>query len=157
MKKEFFINNRNKYFEKCADSSLSIFFSGKTFQKSADQDFDFEVDKNFYYLAGINQANVILAMVKENNVKRNVLFIEKNDPVLVKWVGKKLEIEEAAEISGINEVLYLESFESFVYSCFNSSRKFTGNIKNLYLNLERRNDKDYTNLSLEFVEGFKNK
>ncbi|MFA7435622.1 MAG: hypothetical protein WC006_04555 [Bacilli bacterium] len=49
MNKEFFINNRKKYLDKVDDSSLSLFFSSKAFQKSADEDFDFEVDKNFCY------------------------------------------------------------------------------------------------------------
>ncbi|MCK9470753.1 MAG: aminopeptidase P family protein [Bacilli bacterium] len=155
MNKEFFINNRKKYLDKVDDSSLSLFFSGKAFQKSADQDFDFEVDKNFYYLAGINQANVILAIVKDNDNFRSALFIEKNDPVLVKWVGYKLEINEAKELSGIDEVYYLDNFENFVYSCFNSSRKFTGTLRSLYLNLERRNEAGYTHLALEYAEKFK--
>lgn len=154
MDKKFFINNRQSFLDKCVDSSLALFFSGKTFQRSADADFKFEVDKNFYYLAGINQANVILALVKEKNSTRNVLFIEKNDPVLIKWVGKKLEIEEAKELSGIDEVYYLDNFRTFIYSVFNSSRKSNGNLTNLYLNLERRNDESYTNLAFDYAKDF---
>ena len=155
MEKSFFIKNRENYFNKILDSSLSLFFSGEVFQKSADQDFDFEVEKNFYYLSGINQAGVILALVKDNNKTRSVLFIEKNDPVLIKWVGKKLEKVEALEISGVDEVYYLEDFDTFIYSQFNSSRKSTGSLNNLYLNLERRNEKNYTNLSTKYARKFK--
>lgn len=155
MDNKFFIKNRQMFLDKCVESSLSLFFSGKTFQRSADADFKFEVDKNFYYLAGINQANVILALVKEKNSTRNVLFIEKNDPVLIKWVGKKLEIEEVKELSGIDEVYYLDNFKTFIFSVFNSSRKSNGNLTNLYLNLERRNDEIYTNLASEYANDFR--
>lgn len=154
MKSEFFKKNRENYLNKCVDSSLSLFYSGKVFQKTADQDFAFEVDKNFYYLAGINQANAILALVKESDKTKSILFIEENDPVLVKWVGKKLEKEEAKAISEVDEVLYLDDFSSFIFSMYNSSRKFTGRINNLYLNLERRNEKDYTNFALEYAKDF---
>lgn len=155
MNANFFIKNRERYLNKCVDSSLSLFFSGKVFPKSCDQDFDFEVDKHFYYLSGINQANVILALIKDGEQTRSVLFIEENDPVLVKWVGKKLEKEEAKAISGINEIYYLGEFESFIYSVFNSSRKTTGNLQNLYLNLERRNEAGYTNLGIRYAKKFK--
>ena len=43
----------------------------------------------------------------------NSLLIEENDPVLVKWVGKKLEKEEAKEISGIENILYLNSIKKY--------------------------------------------
>lgn len=99
MDKSFYISNRNKYFEKIENHSLSLFFSGQTYPKSADEDFEFEVNKNFYYLTGINQENVILALVKREEPE-TVLFIEKNDPVLSRWVGKKLEKAEAKEIWG---------------------------------------------------------
>jgi len=155
MNKTFYINNRNKYFEKCEDLSLSLFFSNNLVQKSCDQYFPFEVDKNFYYLTGINQENVILALVKTSNERRAILFIEKNDPILVKWVGKKLEIEEAKAISGIDEVYYLNSFDSFVFNLFNNTRQSSDNLKYLYLNLERRNDKGYTNLALEYAKKFR--
>lgn len=155
MNKNFYINNRNKYLDKVEDSSLSLFFSNQLVQKSHDQYFDFEVEKNFYYLSGINQDNVILALIKDKGVKRSVLFIEKNDPVLVKWVGKKLEIEEAKEISGIDEVYYLGSFDNFLFSLYNNSRLSSDNLQNLYLNLDRRNDKGYTNQALEFSKKFR--
>lgn len=155
MNKSFYINNRNKYLEKCADSSLSLFFSNKLVQKTHDQYFKFEVDKNFYYLTGINQDNVILALVKNNNIRRAVLFIDKNDPVLVKWVGKKLEIEEVKEISGVDEVYYHDAFNGFIFGLFNNSRYSYDNLKNLYLNLDRRNDEGYSSFALEFARKFK--
>lgn len=154
---EFFKKNRKKYFGKTIDSSVSIFFSGHAFQRTADQDFDFEVDKNFYYLSGINQANVILVLVKQNNTLKETLFIEKNDPVLVKWVGKKLELSEASEISGIVDVQYLEDFDNHIYNILNSTRKSQLFVNNLYLNLERRNSPFYNNRALSYANEFKTK
>ena len=111
MKKEFFVNNRKKYFNKINDNSITILSSGTTYKKSADELYDYEVDKNFYYLTGINQAEVVLCLVKKNGKCDEYLFIEKNDPILVKWVGAKLEIEEAQELSGIANVLYINNYK----------------------------------------------
>lgn len=154
MKKEFFVNNRQKYLKQVSDNSLSIFFSGRTFPKSADEDYPFEVDKNFYYLAGINQANVILVMTKKGHLVQETLFIEQNDEVLSKWVGRKLTQEEASQQSGIEKVMYADGFKNFVFSLLNNSRYHTERIKNVYLNLERRNDDAYTNPAIEFSSHF---
>ena len=43
MKKEFFVNNRNKYFNKINDNSITILSSGTSYKKSADENFDYEV------------------------------------------------------------------------------------------------------------------
>lgn len=137
MDKSFYISNRNKYFEKIENHSLSLFFSGQTYPKSADEDFEFEVNKNFYYLTGINQENVILALVKREEPE-TVLFIEKNDPVLSRWVGKKLEKAEAKEISGIEDVRYLDEFEDFLFNLFNAHRNYRKKPETLYLDLKRR-------------------
>ena len=121
---------------KIENHSLSLFFSADL-PKSADEDFEFEVNKNFYYLTGINQENVILALVKREEPE-TVLFIEKNDPVLSRWVGKKLEKAEAKEISGIEDVRYLDEFEDFLFNLFNAHRNYRKKPETLYLDLKRR-------------------
>lgn len=151
----FFENNRKRYFENVESQSLTVLFSGTEKQQTGDQDYSFEVNRNFYYLTGIKQPNVTVCLVKGNTRTRTVLFIEKNDPVLVKWVGKKLEIEEASAISKINDVLYLEDFEGFIYNTLNQSRKNTDNIEYLYTDLERRNYDGYSTKGLEFTKKMK--
>ena len=150
MNKEFYKKNRENYFNSVKDNSVTVLFSGKQIQRSCDQDYPFSVNRNFYYLTGINQADVILVLVKGINGNKEYLLIEENDEVLVKWVGMKLTKEEATEISGIENVLYLDSFENLMFSLFNSSRKNYEEIYNLYLDLERRNDVDYTTPALRY-------
>ena len=155
MNKEFFIRNRKNYLNLVADNSISIFFSGRSLQKTADQEYDFEVDKNFYYLSGIKQANVVLVLVKKGDHQKETLFIEKNDEVLSKWIGMKLTIEEANERSGIEQVNYLDGFDSFIFNALNSTRTSIARYKNVYLNLERRNIPGYTNQALEYAQTLK--
>lgn len=157
MNKQFYINNRKNYLNSINDNSVTILFSGNTYQRSADQDYPYSVNRNFYYLTGINQANVILVLVKGNTGIKEYLLIEENDPVLVKWVGKKLEKEEAKEISGIENILYLNSFDSLVFSLFNSSRKNCEELYYLYLDLERRNNEDYSTKALKYANVIKEK
>ena len=121
MNNTFYINSRKKYLESVNEQSVTILFSGNTFQRSGDQDYPFSVNRNFYYLTGINQDNVILILVKSINGIKEYLLIEENDEMMAKWVGMKLTKEEAKEISGIDNILYLNSFDSLVFSLFNSS------------------------------------
>ncbi|MCK9537032.1 MAG: Xaa-Pro aminopeptidase [Bacilli bacterium] len=155
MEAKFFQENRLRYFNRIQDNSLTLLYSGRVLQRTHDQEFPFETDKNFYYLTGINQANVIFALVKNGSERREVLFIEENDPILSKWVGRKLTINEAQRISGIEEIRYIDDFDNFLFSLFNSTRLNTYRVTNLYLNLERRNLLGYTNWALEFIAGFR--
>ena len=155
--KENYCLNRSNYFKKIEDYSLTIMFSGRNIQKTGDQDFDFEVDKNFYYLTGINQNDVILVMLKNEQIEKSVLFIEKNDPVYMKWYGKKLTKDEAKEISGIDNIYYLEQFSQFVFSSINSTRQGNNLYDKIYLNLERRNSRGYTTPALEYAKEIKDK
>ena len=70
--KEFYINNRKRYYEKISNNSITVLNSGVVYNMSADEGYDFDVDKNFYYLTGINQADVNLILVK----KRKYIFLK---------------------------------------------------------------------------------
>lgn len=137
MSTNFFKNNRKKYLNKVENNSISIFYSGVTYNKSADEDFDFDVDKNFYYLTGIHQEDVTLVMVKENNNLSEYLFIEENDPVKVKWVGAKLEKEEANKIGEFDNIEY--NTNNGVLNLLDSL--FKKGLKDVYYN--KFNDKNH--------------
>lgn len=157
MNSVFFENNRKRYFDKIERNSMTVLFSGRETQQTGDQDYTFEVNRNFYYLTGINQPNVILCMIKGQASTRTALFLEENDPVLVKWVGKKLEKSEASAISGINSVFYLPDFDNFIYGSLNQTRKNTDTIEYMYCDLERRPYDGYSTKGLEFAKSIKDK
>ncbi len=131
--KEFYINNRKRYYEKISNNSITVLNSGVVYNMSADEGYDFDVDKNFYYLTGINQADVNLILVKKDNDVTEYLFIEKNDPIKIKWVGAKLYPEEAKEISGIDNIVFSNKFNDMLEEIINNK---DSNIDKMYLNLE---------------------
>ena len=129
MDKKFFSNNRIKYINAVKDNSLTVLSSGCLLRKTADQDFDFEVDKNFYYLTGIKQAEVIYMLLKKDNKVTEVLFIEENDPIKIKWVGAKLYKDEATNISGIYNIEYLTNYQKVL-------DEYIQKVDDVYLNYE---------------------
>lgn len=89
-----------------------ISISNDLIVKSADSHFPFEVNKNFFYLTGINQDNSVLLIVKGESTVKEMIFIKDIDPVMEKWVGTFLPFEEAKRISGCAQVLPLSTLQS---------------------------------------------
>lgn len=146
MKKDFFTQNRTSLYEKLEQDSLIVLFAGKAPQKSADEAYKFVINRNFFYLTGINEPNITLLAYKTKNKVNEYLFIDKSDPVLEKWIGKSISKEESEELSGINLIKYNEEFETFL-----SRTLFTNQIKNVYLDLERRELDTVTTKAQQFV------
>ncbi|WP_367899948.1 aminopeptidase P N-terminal domain-containing protein, partial [Bacillus pseudomycoides] len=111
MKPTFFAQNRERLTRTLPDESITILFAGQAPHMSADAHYKFVPNRNFYYLTGIDEPNVIFILKKFGDSVEETLFIEKPDPVLEKWVGKTVSKEEAENISGIKKVVYIESFE----------------------------------------------
>ena len=133
LRKDFYIRNRDRLYEKLENDSVLVLFAGKAPQKSADEAYQFVPNRNFYYLTGIDEPNIILLVHKTNKTIEEYLFIEKSDPVLEKWIGKSITKEKAEEISGISHIQFIEQFESLL-----SRILFTNSLTNVYLDLERR-------------------
>lgn len=133
MKKEFFITNRQKVAQEMKKNSILIMFAGEAPQKSADENYTFTPNRNFYYLTGIDRENMVLMITNINGKFEETLFIEKSDPVLAKWVGERMTDTEAKEISGVQDIKYLEDFEATL-----NRLALTYDVKKLYLDLERR-------------------
>jgi Xaa-Pro aminopeptidase len=133
MKTSFFEHNRKRLVEKLPNQSLTILFAGEAPVSSADQLYAFVPNRNFYYITGIDQPKPVVVLAKTNGVIEEFLFIEKADPVLEKWIGKRMTKEEAVESSGISDIHFLEDFETQLAKILSS-----GKIESLYLDLEKR-------------------
>lgn len=128
----FFINNREKLNESITDKDLVVLFSGVAPKSTADSHYNFLADKNFYYFTGLNKENFALCMHRENGVINSVLFIEKPNYDVEKWHGRKLKSEVASEISGINEIRFIEDLNSYI-----NSRIFSSKTTSVYLDLQK--------------------
>ena len=102
MTAEFYTNNRQKLLDKLEGTGVILLYSGKAPVKSNDQDMSpFSVNRNFYYLTGIDTQNVWLLLAKTKKGARTWLFIDEPDEEIIKWNGKMLTRERASERSGI--------------------------------------------------------
>lgn len=134
MNVKFFANNRQNLLAKVNDNSIVVLFSGKAPKKTADEKYPFTTNRNFYYLCGIKEEDVMLVLSKIDGTQEATLFIKKADPVMEKWVGKTVSVEDAKTISGINSIRFVENFTSAIHGYLNG-----GVIEHVYFDLERDN------------------
>ena len=134
--KEEYAIRRNKLFNLLDDNSVTILFSGLGRKKSGDENYDFVPNKNFYYLTGIEQENSILMLLKNDGEKSTYLFVDEKDEKIEKWVGYKLTLNEARDISGIENVAVRTTFDGKMLAFFESNNSVGERISKFYLDLE---------------------
>lgn len=159
MIKEFYQKKRKELINQIENDSVIILHSNYEVFKSADSIYDFVVNKNFYYLTGLNEDNIYLVLGRFDNIAYEWLFIDENDPVLIKWVGAKYTKAEAAEISGINikNIQYTTNFENFIRNLIQPNRNVLKPVKNIYFDLEVRNIPLYNTFALNYCNEIKSK
>lgn len=134
---------RQNVFDRMEKGTVAILYSGTSWHMSADAYHHFKVNKNFHYLTDIARDNMILFMDKTTEEPKTMLFIENADPKDEKWFGKKLTKDEAKAQSGIQEVVFLEEFESKI-----SRMIINGEIKGVYFDMYRHTFEDTPDYNL---------
>jgi len=110
-KSEFFSKNRRKFMDGMDAGSLAVFHAATPVVESGDQFYPYHQSPNFFYLTGIEQSRCILMLHPESlKGETEILFIPKPDPRKAVWNGRMLDKEEAAGISGVEQVQYVEDF-----------------------------------------------
>lgn len=130
--KAFFQNNRTRIGAEMNTGEIAIIFSGNSPKSTADARYGFLPNKNFYYFTGCTQEHFILTLHKTEESLDSVLYIERPDYDIEKWIGRKLTMDQAKEISGIENVQYLDAFHKTLNRMI-----YDGKVSGIYLDLER--------------------
>ena len=111
---KLFSGNRKNFLNLIPANSVAIFHSNEQYPRNGDQYFPFRQQSDFFYLTGIEQEKSILLLAPQasnKKLRQAVFIIETNEKIAV-WEGHKLTKEEAREISGIQNIYWLEEFEA---------------------------------------------
>lgn len=101
-----FENHRKTILDSMEDNSIMVIFS-----RGGDEDkTPYDVDRNYYYVCGVLEYENIVLLSKINGHESAMIFINPYDEFKAKWVGAPLSKEEVSQISGINNVRYLDTF-----------------------------------------------
>lgn len=130
-----YTRRRETLLSKLPDKSVVILFSGIAHKASADAEYPFQVNTNFYYLTGIKQENSCLVLAKIDQEQFTYLFIDPFDELKEKWTGRKLKPEAATKISGVKNILFSDHLESKVQDLLAKTSSY-GDVNHLFLDLE---------------------
>ena len=149
-----FKQRRNKLIDSLNQNSITVVFSGTSIPHSEDENYPFDVNRNFYYLTGLDRENMILLLSNIGGNYQQLLFIEPYDEFLAKWVGGRISSEEASSISGIKSVREIQSFDAVFGSLISRNRGL--NKINLYLDMWHYSVGDTATKALEFAKKIRN-
>ena len=104
MDNRFYGENRRRVAAHMTGNDAMLFFSGESVRKTADEDFPFFTNRNFFYLTGIKQEQSALLLLKKDDLISECLFVTKPDFEREVWTGKRFTDAEINEIGGLEAV-----------------------------------------------------
>ena len=117
-----YLQRRTKLMEELQGNNIVYIFSNELIKKSADETYPFQVDKNFYYLTGLQEDNMILEISKFNDEIISKIYTLPHDEVMSKWIGSRMTFELVKEISGVDFVYDKALFETHFGQVYNNNR-----------------------------------
>ena len=109
----FHRQNREELAAKLPPFSLTLFFSGKPPLKTGDEYYPFFAERNFVYLTGIEEQELVLLIQKEEAGEwSETLFLRPADLLKERWNGRRIKADAASEISGICKIRTLPEFDA---------------------------------------------
>lgn len=148
MKKEYFTGNRERLYGQMKEHSLLVMFSGTELCKTNDEYYPFYTDRNFLYLTGIDAKQAVFLASKDGEGKvKERLYILPPDLLAERWTGERIKEKEAAELSGIGEIFYVEAFEKDF-----GILAAGGNYEHLYLDLYKVQPSDQDRAACFFLK-----
>ncbi|HEY1113129.1 MAG TPA: aminopeptidase P N-terminal domain-containing protein, partial [Chitinophagaceae bacterium] len=113
---ELFITNRRRFVERMKPNSIAIFVSNDEVPSNGDAIYPFKQNSDLYWLSGIEQEDTMVILFPDNPDPkyREVLVLVRPNELKEKWDGKRLRKEEATAISGIGQIVWLDSLEGLL-------------------------------------------
>ena len=116
--KKLFSQNRKNFVSKLKENGLAIINSNDEHPRSGDQTYPFKQNPDLFYLSGIDQEQTILLLFPDcpNPIYKEVLFLRQTNQHIAIWEGHKYTIENAREISGIQNIFWVDEFWNILSS-----------------------------------------
>lgn len=133
---KLFVTNRERFIKEMEPGSIAIFNSNDELPINADATYKFKQNSDLFWLTGIVQEDSMLILYPDNPEKkfREVLVLVRPNELKEKWDGKRLRKEEAKAISGIENIVWLDSLEPLLQKWIHWS-------ENIYLNTNEHDRK----------------
>lgn len=129
-----FKQRRDDLMHQLPNNALVIITTNDIYLRNGDVDYEFRPASNFFYLTGFDEPNAV-AIIRNDRADFNsselIMFVEKREGTLVRWLGPVYGPEGAMEYFGADSAYEFEEFGPRV-----SSYLQTGEYGSIYSNLE---------------------
>lgn len=97
-------------------NSIAIFVSNDEYPSNGDALHPFKQNTDLVWLSGITQEDSMLILFPDNPDPkyREVLVLVRPNELKEKWDGKRLRAKEAAELSGIHTIVWLDTIDALL-------------------------------------------
>ena len=135
----FFAKNRENLRGLLKPNSLVVIHAHDVLPTNADGTHRFRQNNDLFYLTGVDQEETVLVLNPDavNEAEREMLFVRETSERLAIWEGARLSKDEAMEVTGIKNVHWSDTFESFLH-------RFAPDVENIYLHTNEYNRTDTT-------------
>lgn len=126
---DLYKKNRERFAEKMKPNSIAVFAANPVVSENGDAVFNYKANSDVVWLSGIIQEKTMVILYPENADQKatEVLVIQKPNALLEKWNGHLFTKEEAREISGIENVQFVDDIDGML-------RMWVHNADFVYLN-----------------------
>jgi len=109
-----FTRKREAFIKRLLPRSVAILNPNDEYPRNGDQNYPYRQHSDLFYLTGIEQEKTRLLLAPDfaNEKYREVLFILRTSEEIETWEGPKLSLEKAGGISGIQNIAWVDQFDS---------------------------------------------
>lgn len=99
---------RRARFAEAIGDAVAIIPAASERTRNADAHYEFRQDSDFFYLTGFNEPDALLVIAPKRETERALLFLRPRDRAKEIWEGKRLGVEEAPGVLGIDAAFPIE-------------------------------------------------
>lgn len=111
---KLYTQNRQRFLKKMKPNSIAIFHYNPVLPENGDAAYSYKANSDVVWLSGIVQEKTMVILYPDNADKnaREILVVQRPNELLEKWNGHLLRKDEATNISGIQNVQFLDSIDA---------------------------------------------
>lgn len=113
---KIFTENRKRFVAQMEKNSIAIFNSNDEIPSNGDSLYPFKQNSDLYWLTGIRQEDTMVVLFPDNPDKkyREFLVLVRPNEIKEKWDGKRHRADEATALSGIKNIVWLDSLDGLL-------------------------------------------